>query len=178
MSVFFKPVFGFFPFFCSFPSQTVEEPFFCLQVLTKNVLCFGNSASKKAFRQVGKFRTTAKWIPKNGFEKYLCKWCPFSGKGQPPTLPPESPLKALPRPHSGRRRDCRDRAFKTQKAAGLLRPPAQGRHSMLSSFFCSDHKTGMDCRRSSTPIPSGKAPVRTAWTISGASSVRRSTRAT
>jgi len=42
---------------------------------------------KKAFRQVGKFRTTAKWISKNGFEKYLCKWCPFSGKGQPPTLP-------------------------------------------------------------------------------------------
>jgi len=28
MPVFFKPVFGFFPFFCPFPSQTVEEPFF------------------------------------------------------------------------------------------------------------------------------------------------------
>ena len=28
MPVFFKPVFDFFPFFCSFPSQTVEEPIF------------------------------------------------------------------------------------------------------------------------------------------------------
>jgi len=28
MPVFFKPVFDFFPFFCPFPSQTVEEPFF------------------------------------------------------------------------------------------------------------------------------------------------------
>ena len=27
MPVFFKPVFGFFLFFCSFPSQTAEEPF-------------------------------------------------------------------------------------------------------------------------------------------------------
>jgi len=26
MPVFFKPVFDFFPFFCPFPSQTVEEP--------------------------------------------------------------------------------------------------------------------------------------------------------
>ena len=58
-----------------------------LQVLTRNALYFGNSASKKAFRQVGKFRTTAKWIPKNGFEKYLCKWYPFSGKGQPKSSP-------------------------------------------------------------------------------------------
>ena len=70
------------------------------------------------------------------------------------------------------------RPLKMQMTAGLLRPPAKERHSMLSIFFCSDHKTGMDCRRSSTPIPSGNAPVRTAWTISGASSVRRSTRAT
>ena len=29
MPVFFKPVFDFFPFFCPFPSQTVEEPVFC-----------------------------------------------------------------------------------------------------------------------------------------------------
>jgi len=31
MPVFFKPVFDFFPFFCPFPSQTVEEPFFLPQ---------------------------------------------------------------------------------------------------------------------------------------------------
>ena len=49
---------------------------------------------------------------------------------------------------------------------------------MLSSFFCSDQKTGMDCHRSSTPIPSGNVQGKTAWTISGASSVKRNTRAT
>ena len=47
---------------------------------------------------------------------------------------PESPFPNL----TGRRRDCRDRAFKTQKAAGAIRPPGKGRHFMLSSFFCSD----------------------------------------
>ena len=34
---------------------------------------------------------------------------------------------------------------------------------MLSTFFCSDHKTGRDCRRSSTPMSSGSVSVRTPW---------------
>ena len=47
-----------------------------------------------------------------------------------------------------------------------------------STFFCSDHRTGSACFSLSTLNPSGRFPVRTAWTISGASSVSRSTLAT
>ena len=50
--------------------------------------------------------------------------------------------------------------------------------SIPSISFCSDHSTGSACFSLSTLNPSGRFPVRTAWMISGASSVSRSTRAT
>ena len=69
-----------------------------------------------------KLRSENSGLPQNGYRKTASKR--FSANGVHIRVKdnrrpcPGKPPNTLPQPHSGRRRDCRDRAFKTQKAAG------------------------------------------------------------
>ena len=95
-----------------FPTRPFEPP----SPLRKYSL-FWELVLKKGFRQVGKFRTTAKWIPKNGFGKHLGTWWPEWLNGQPSTLPPCGSFEAPPQLRFKKRRASRDRTVKTKDGA-------------------------------------------------------------
>ena len=80
-----------------FPAPPISRPYvFCLQVLTRNVLCFGNSSSKKGF-----VRSENSGLPQNGSRKMASENISahddrndLTGNRRP--CPPADLLKPLP----------------------------------------------------------------------------------